>query len=62
MRTPSTHSQHGSALIIGLIFLVLLTVVGITAMQTTTLEEKMAGNQRDRSVAFQAAETALRDA
>jgi len=39
----------------------MLTIVGVTAMQSTTLEEKMAGNQRDRSVAFQAAETALRD-
>lgn len=31
-------------------------------MQATTLEEKMAGNSRDRNLAFQAAETALRDA
>ena len=62
MRTPTAHTQNGSALIIGLIFLILLTVVGVTAMQSTTLEEKMAGNQRDRNVAFQAAETALRDA
>jgi type IV pilus assembly protein PilX len=61
VRTPPPHTQNGSALIIGLIFLVMLTVIGITSMQSTTLEEKMAGNQRDRSVAFQAAETALRD-
>ena len=61
MKIPSMHTQNGSALIIGLIFLVTLTVLGVTAMQATTLEEKMAGNQRDRSVAFQAAETALRD-
>lgn len=54
--------QNGSALIIGLIFLVLLTILGLTAMQTTTLEEKMSGNLRDRSLAFQSAESALRDA
>ena len=29
-------------------------------MQTTTMEEKMAGNMRDRNLAFQAAEAALR--
>lgn len=54
--------QRGSALIVGLIFLVLLTILGLTAMKTTTLEEKMAGNLRDRNTAFQSAETALRDA
>lgn len=61
MRNLPPYTQNGSALIIGLIFLVTLTLLGVTAMQSTTLEEKMAGNQRDRSVAFQAAETALRD-
>ncbi len=54
--------QRGMALVTSLIFLVLLTLVGVTAMQNTTLEEKMAGNNRDRNVAFQSAEAALRDA
>jgi len=39
-----------------------MTLIGVTAMQTTTLEEKMAGNTRDRNLALQAAESALRDA
>lgn len=38
----------------------LLTLVGTTAMQVTGLEERMAGNMRDRNLAFQAAESALR--
>lgn len=42
--------------------LLLLTIIGVSALQTTTLEEKMAGNMRDRVIAFQAAEAALRDA
>lgn len=54
--------QQGSALVIALIFLLLLTLIGVTAMQTTTLQERMAGNVRDRSLAFQAAEAALREA
>lgn len=45
-----------------LIFLVLLTILGVTAMQTSTMEERMAGNIRDENLAFQAAESALREA
>lgn len=58
--TASRAAQSGVALITGLIFLVLLTIIGVTAMQTTMLEEKMAGNLRDENLAFQAAEAALR--
>ncbi len=54
--------QAGAALVTGLIFLVILTLLGITAMQTSTMEERMSGNARDRNIAFQAAEAALRDA
>ena len=53
------HRQRGVVLIMALVFLVILTILGITAMSTTSLEEKMAGNARDRNLAFQAAETAL---
>ena len=56
------HKQRGAALITGLIFLVVLTMIGITAARMSTLEERMAGNMRDRSLAMQAAEMALRDA
>jgi type IV pilus assembly protein PilX len=52
--------QAGAVLAISLIILLLLTIIGITAAQVTGLEEKMAGNLRDRNLAFQAAETALR--
>jgi type IV pilus assembly protein PilX len=55
-------SQQGVALITGLIFLVVLTLVAITAARMSGLEERMSGNVRDRSLAVQAAELALRDA
>jgi len=42
-----------------LVFLLLLTIIGITALNTTALEEKMANNVKDRNLAFQAAESAL---
>ena len=51
--------QSGAVLIVSLIMLLLLTLIGTTAMQTTSLEEKMAGNMRDKNLAFQAAESAL---
>jgi len=49
-------------MVIGLIFLLLLTIVGVSSMQTTTLSERMAGNLRDQQLAFDAAEAALRTA
>ena len=54
--------QNGAVLIVSLIMLLLLTLIGVTAMQTNGLEEKMAGNMLDRNIALQAAESALRDA
>lgn len=59
--SPSSE-QRGATLAIVLIFLVLVTLIGVTAMTTTTLEEKMAGNLKEQNLAFQAAESALRDA
>lgn len=56
----TTKHQSGAVLAISLIVLLLLTLIGITAAQVSGLEEKMAGNLRDRNLAFQAAETALR--
>ena len=52
--------QAGVALIIGLVMLLLVTIIGLAAMQTTNMEEHMAGNMQDRMAAFQAAEAALR--
>ena len=54
--------QAGAVLVVSLIFLLVLTIVGVAAMQNTTLEEKMAGNVKDRNLAFQNAESAIREA
>lgn len=56
---PSRPAQRGAALIVALVFLLLLTLLGVTAMGTTSLEEKMSGNLKDKTLAFQAAETGL---
>jgi type IV pilus assembly protein PilX len=39
-----------------------MTIVGITTMQMTRLQERMAGNTRDMNLALQGSEAALRDA
>lgn len=57
---PPGH-QRGVVLVVALIMLAVITLLGVSAMQVTSLEERMAGNMRDRSLAFQAAEAALRD-
>ena len=56
------NKQQGIVLIISMIMLLMMTLLGVTAMKTALMEEKMAGNTRDATLAFHAAETALRDA
>lgn len=54
--------ERGTVLIVSLMFLIVLTLLGLSTMRGTTLEERMAGNSRDYNAALQAAEAALRDA
>ena len=60
MRRYIPTQQQGSALIVSLSILLVLTVLGISSMSTTALQERMAGNARDSEVAFEAAEAGLR--
>ncbi|EMR14305.1 type IV fimbrial biogenesis protein PilX [Methylophaga lonarensis MPL] len=54
--------QTGATLIISLIVLVLMTIIGLAAMRSSMMQERMASNTRDYELASQAAETALREA
>lgn len=56
------NKQQGIVLVVSLIMLLMMTLLGLSAMKTSLMEEKMAGNSRDQTLAFHAAETALRDA
>jgi type IV pilus assembly protein PilX len=58
----SRKPERGAVLIVSLLFLVILTMLGVTAMTGTTMEQRMAGNSKDLAVAMQAAEAAMRDA
>ena len=58
--TSQIKSQQGVALFVSLVFLLILTILGISSMQSTVMEEKMAGNFNDHNRAFQAGESSLR--
>ena len=59
--TARRQRQGGAVLLFSLIILLILTVLGVTAMQTTGMQERMAGGLRDQHLSLQAAEAALRD-
>jgi type IV pilus assembly protein PilX len=54
--------QSGATLAIGLILLLVMTLLGVTAMKSTSLQEKMAGGLRNKVLAEGGAESALREA
>ena len=55
----SRKTQSGAALVVSMLILLVMTLIGISSLQTTTLEEKMASNTRERQQAFEAAEAAI---
>lgn len=57
-----TFSQHGMALIVVLGMLSVVFVIATISIRLTLLAERSARNDRDRQIAFQAAEAALSDA
>ena len=51
--------QQGVVLVVGLVLLLAMTLIGVTAMKLTTLDERIAGNAQQRVGLFQASESAL---
>jgi type IV pilus assembly protein PilX len=52
--------QNGFVLVVSLIFLLVMTVLAVTSIHRSILDEKVTGNLRSQSNALQAAEIALR--
>ncbi len=52
--------QCGAVLVVSLLILLVMTILGVSSMGSTTLQERMANNNNQRQIAFQAAEAALR--
>ncbi len=52
-------AQRGVALAVGLVALLMLTMLGVSSMNMTSLELKVAGNTQNHNKAFQAASSML---
>ncbi len=55
-------SQRGLSLIVSLVLLVIVTLLAVSSLRGVVLQARMSGTTTDRSLAFEAAEAALRDA
>ncbi|MBD3648541.1 MAG: hypothetical protein HUJ31_14050, partial [Pseudomonadales bacterium] len=53
MTSLSIRQQRGVALFMSLVMLLILTLLGLSSVQTTSLQERMSRNARDANLAFQ---------
>ena len=58
---PARGRQRGAALVTVIVLLLVMTLLGLVSVRATVLEERMSAGMYDRSLAFQAAEAALRE-
>ena len=62
-RKPTDHQRHkGAALLLSLVILLVLTLLAVSGMQGSIMQERMATAQRDGVQALEIAETALAEA
>lgn len=59
-RLSPSRRQQGMVLIVGLVMVLLLTIIGLAAIRGSGMQERMAFNTRDKTVALLAAEAGLR--
>jgi type IV pilus assembly protein PilX len=55
-------NQRGVSLIVSLVLLVIVTMLAVGSLRGVLMQSRMSGTTTDRSMAFEAAEAALRDA
>jgi type IV pilus assembly protein PilX len=61
-RNINRSKQQGIVLVIGLIMLTVMTLLAVTSIQSSGLQELMSNNTKDKVIAFEAAESAIRAA
>lgn len=62
-KSQSTNTKQGGAvLVVSLLVLLVLTLIGISSLDNSVLEEKMASNAQTSTTTFQKAETSIRQA
>jgi type IV pilus assembly protein PilX len=54
--------QRGATLLVAMVMLIVMTLLGLASIRGTAMQERMGANLYDRSIAFQAVESALREA
>ncbi len=54
-------AERGAALIVALVMLLIMTLLGVASVDTTVIEERMAGQFRNKQNSFDAAEAGLRE-
>ena len=59
MKLTLMSEQRGAALIVSLLLLIAITLLALSNMKRTTVQEQMTGNLYDRQLALQQAEAAL---
>lgn len=59
MKSKNLKHQRGAALVVGMSLLLVLTIIGVTAMKSAMMQEKMAATLKNRELADSAAMTML---
>lgn len=57
--SPGTQRERGTALVMSLVILLILTLLGIAAMGTSSLQQKMSGNTQEATRSLEAAESGV---
>ena len=60
MQLNSSNRQRGAVMVVSLLLLLIMTILALSASQTTRSQERMAGNARDHDLALQSAEAGVR--
>ena len=61
-RAPAAAHQRGISIMVSLVLLVVVTLIALGSMRGVVMQARMSGASHDRSLSFQAAEAALREA
>jgi len=61
-RAGTGASQRGVSIMVSLVLLVVVTLIALGSMRGVVMQARMSGASHDRSLSFQAAEAALREA
>ena len=62
MNQSGRFRQRGMSLLTVLLLLLIMTLLGLASLRSVIMQERMSSNMLDRSVGFQVAESALREA